>query len=68
MDFSITLITPENMRERGAEAYDQGLGEHDHGLVDREAIKHWQAGWHIRRVERAQERNQVQQLAEVSPP
>lgn len=66
MDLSIKLITPEIMSGFGAEAFDQGLGERDHGLVDREAVKHWQAGWHRRRVERQQASQRLTQVQEAA--
>jgi hypothetical protein len=69
MDGSIKLITPELMRELGAEDYSRGLGVNDHGMnPGAAAIKDWQFGWHTRRNERSRlDGNQVQQL-EVSPP
>lgn len=62
MDLSIKPITAEIMRERGAQAFDEGLRENDHGLPpNSDARKHWQYGWHMRRV-------QAGQLLEECPP
>lgn len=67
MDHSITLITPELMRERGADAFYQGLGIDDHGLPPGSAArKDWQFGWHTARIERAQMCAAEQQLTEVA--
>jgi hypothetical protein len=65
MDRSITLITPDLMRERGAEAFDRGLGVEDHEMNhDAAARKDWQFGWHARRIQRSRERgNQAAQQA-----
>lgn len=50
MDTSITLITPEHHQARGAQAFDEGLGENDHDLPpDSPARKAWQYGWHCQR-------------------
>jgi hypothetical protein len=78
MDHSIRLITPEIMRELGADAFDRGLGVDDHGMNPWvPARKDWQYGWHMRRVQRSgQAGNHItdvtnmvgQHLAEVSPP
>lgn len=70
MDLSIKPISAEIMRERGAQAFDEGLREGDHGLLDREQIKNWQYGWHTRRVERkAMDRKLTsRQLEGVCPP
>jgi hypothetical protein len=70
MDLSIRLITPEIMRELGADAFDRGLGVDDHGMNPWvSARKDWQYGWHQRRIERSRARgNQLQQLAEECPP
>jgi hypothetical protein len=70
MDLSITKLTPEHHQARGAQAFDEGLGEHDHELpVHSSARRHWQYGWHNQRIERSRSSgNQMQQLAEVSPP
>lgn len=70
MDTSIRLATPELMRERGAAAFDAGLGVDDHGMNwSAPARKDWQYGWHARRVERSRlSGHQVQQLAGACPP
>lgn len=53
-DLSIRLITPDVHEDRGAKAYDDGLGVNDHGLPeDSRARKHWQCGWHRQRVVRS---------------
>jgi hypothetical protein len=54
VDTSITLITPDMQRERGAHAFDQGLGVDDHHMnPGAPAIRDWQFGWHTRRIERS---------------
>lgn len=72
MDLSITRITPAVQRERGAHAFDQGLGLGDHGLTDTPGIVQWTAGYikRQRELELSRKAGQVpgQQLAEVSPP
>jgi hypothetical protein len=69
MDLSIRLITPEVMRERGAAAFDAGLGQDDHGMNESApARKDWQYGWHARRIECARAQQAGQQLAEACPP
>lgn len=66
MDLSISIVTPEIMRERGAEAFDQGRGVDDrHMNPGALARKDWQFGWHTRRIET---KRAAQLLAEVSPP
>lgn len=69
MDLSITLITPDIMRELGAADYDRGLGINDHGMNPGSlAIKDWQCGWHGRRIERSRmlAHQDGQQLAEAA--
>lgn len=70
MDRSISLVTPDMQRARGADAFDEGRGVDDHHMnPGAPAIKDWQAGWHQRRVERSRKAgNPVQQLAEACPP
>lgn len=53
MDLSIYKVTPDILRDRGAEDYDRGFDVHDHGMTDRAQIKHCEFGWHQRRQERA---------------
>lgn len=66
MDLSISLITPEIMRELGADDFDRGRGVDEHGMnPGAPAIKDWQYGWHQRLVERSQAIEQ--QLAECPP-
>lgn len=51
MDTSIRPVTPEFMRERGARAFDAGLGIEDHNMnpwVD--AVADWRKGWMERRA------------------
>jgi hypothetical protein len=69
MDLPIRLITPELHEQRGAEAFDQGLGQDDHAMnAGSPAIKHWQFGWHKQRIVRSRAQQAVQQLRKVSPP
>jgi hypothetical protein len=52
MDHSIRPVTPQIMRERGAQAYDMGLGINDHHMNPSAlAIADWQAGWMERRAQ-----------------
>lgn len=53
-DLSIRRLTPEILRQRGAEDYERGFGPGDHGLTDPEQIKHYEFDWHQRRVECSQ--------------
>lgn len=54
-----SIISRETIRERGARAYDQGRGVDDHRMnPGSAAIKEWQFGWHMRRVERSQAAHQ----------
>ena len=70
MDLSIRLTTPTLMIDRGAAAFDAGLGVNDHGINESSpARKDWQYGWHMRRIESSNAAPRArQQLAEVSPP
>jgi hypothetical protein len=54
MDLSISVVTPDMQFDRGAQAYDEGRGVHDHYMnPGAPAIRDWQYGWHTRRVERS---------------
>lgn len=65
MDLSIRAVTPQIMRDRGADAFDRGLGIHDHDMnPDSRAIADWQSGW----LWRQREVQAAQQLAEACPP
>lgn len=67
MDRSISLITPEIMRELGAEAYDQGVGFNDHGMnPGAHAIKDWKFGWLGREREVARQQLALSQAKEVA--
>ena len=51
MDYSIRPVTPEIMRERGADAFDRGLGVDDHNMNPGvAAIADWRKGWMDRRA------------------
>lgn len=66
MDLSIRLITPEVMREFGADAYDRGVPIDGHGMnPGAHAIKDWQLGWmwREREVLAEQQRQQVREAA-----
>lgn len=55
MDSSI--ISYDAMPDRGAQAFDSGIGVDDHGLEPgSRAAKLWEFGWHGRRVEYSRER------------
>lgn len=48
-DCSIQAVTPEIMRQRGADAYDRGLGIDDHGMNPwSPAVADWRKGWQER--------------------
>jgi hypothetical protein len=52
MDLSITAITPKMMRQRGADAFDRGLGIDDHGMNPwSPAVADWREGWMQRQAE-----------------
>jgi hypothetical protein len=52
MDESITLVTPQMHRARGAEAFDRGLDIRDHGMNPWvPAVADWQAGYRERQAE-----------------
>lgn len=51
MDPSIRPVTPEIMRERGAQAFDDGRGIDDHHMnLGAPAIADWRKGWLERRA------------------
>lgn len=48
------IVTHAMMMDRGAAAFDQGLGIDDHEMNHgAAAIQWWQTGWHARRAELA---------------
>jgi hypothetical protein len=52
VDHSITLITPAMHRQRGADAFDRGLGIDDHDMnPGSPAIADWKHGWIWRQAE-----------------
>ena len=52
MDLSIRPVTPEIMRQRGADAFDQGRGIDDHHMnPGAPAIADWKQGWRDRRAD-----------------
>lgn len=52
MDHSICLVTPAMNRQRGADAFDRGLGIDDHGMNPwAPAVDDWQAGWRERQAQ-----------------
>ena len=69
MDLSIRPVTPEMMRQFGAQAFDEGLGIDDHNMNPWvPAVADWQQGWRDRRAE-VHARDLVKFFArEVSPP
>ena len=51
MDPSITLVTPAMNRQRGADAFDRGVGIDDHHMnPGAPAIADWRKGWLERRA------------------
>lgn len=57
MDLSISLVTPGYWQDRGADAFDQGLGIDDHDLnPGSRAIADWQFGYRQREREVQQDR------------
>lgn len=65
MDLSIRPVTPQIMQDRGADAFDQGLGIDGHDMnPGSRAIVDWQCGW----LQRQRQVQVEQQLAEACPP
>jgi hypothetical protein len=57
MDHAITLVTPAMNRQRGADAFDQGLGIDDHNMnPGSAAIPDWRKGWQERKAQVEAER------------
>lgn len=51
MDLNIRPVTPQIMRQRGADAFDRGLGIDDHNMnIGVPAIADWQAGYRERQA------------------
>ena len=53
MDLTIRPVTPEIMRQRGADAFDEHRGIDDHHMnphTSAMAIADWQQGWRDRRA------------------
>jgi hypothetical protein len=51
MDQSIKAVTPEEIRQRGADAFDSGLGIDDHNMNPWvNAVADWRKGWMERRA------------------
>jgi len=45
------IVSREDMRSRGAEAFDEGRGINDHNMNPcAAAIDDWQAGWRARQI------------------
>lgn len=64
MDHSIRLVTPELMREIGAEDYDRGVPIDGHGMnPGAHAIVDWQRGWLWREREALAEQQQDREWA-----
>ena len=52
MDYSISLVTPAMNRQRGADAFDRGVGIDDHHMnPGAPAIADWRKGWMERRAQ-----------------
>jgi hypothetical protein len=52
MDTSISPVTPEIMRQRGADAFDNGHGIDDHNMNPwSPAVADWRKGWQQRQAE-----------------
>jgi hypothetical protein len=51
-DIASTLVTPEMMRQFGADAFDKGLSIDDHGMNPWvNAVVDWRKGWQERRAQ-----------------
>jgi hypothetical protein len=58
------IVSRDAIKARGSAAFDEGLGENDHGMnPGAAAIKEWKFGWHTRRIECARAQQAGQQLA-----
>ena len=69
MDPSITLVTPAMNRQRGADAFDRGVGIDDHHMnPGAPAIADWRKGWLERRAAVYALALVKLCVAEVSPP
>jgi hypothetical protein len=69
MDHAITLVTPAMNRQRGADAFDQGLGIDDHNMnPGSAAIADWRKGWQERRAAVHAAALVKHCMGEISPP
>jgi hypothetical protein len=69
MDISIRPVTPQIMQDRGADAFDRGLGIDDHDMnLGSLAIVDWQIGWrHRQRQEQEDRAWAARELMECPP-
>jgi hypothetical protein len=69
MDHAITLVTPAMNRQRGADAFDQGLGIDDHNMNPWvAAAADWRKGWQERKAQVEAERVLAAAMAMRCPP
>lgn len=69
MDTSIRAVTPEIMRQRGADAFDRGLGIDDHHMNEgAPAIADWRKGWQQRQAQVGADRLLALAMAMGCPP
>jgi hypothetical protein len=64
------IVSREEMRARGAKAFDEGRGVDSHNMNWMSpAVADWQAGWHQRRIERSRKAgNQIRQVLAMGCP
>ena len=69
MDHSITLVTPAMNRQRGADAFDRGVGIDDHGMNPwAPAVADWRKGWQERQAQFGADRVIALAMALGCPP
>jgi hypothetical protein len=68
MDLSIRVVTPEIMRQFGADAFDRGLTIDDHNMNPWvPAVADWRKGW-LERKATAEARKLIKAASPGSPP
>jgi hypothetical protein len=69
MDLSIRVVTPEIMRQFGADAFDRGLTIDDHNMNPWvPAVADWRKGWQERQAQVGAERVLAAAMAMGCPP